>query len=126
MSISCGMRVISRAPIPMPAPLRSMLQAISRTNTKPPITIRRSRLRMDGRSTPGVIGESCSRSAVDDALAGMTQAIELPIGVMQVEPDRAGSSRGSAADLGQLELDAAGYIDAYAVLLTGRRTLDRL
>lgn len=54
----------------------------------------------------------------------MTQLVELPVAVLQVELDGSRSFGGGAANLRQLELDAVRNVDPHAMFSAGCTVLD--
>src|SRR6185312_14844619 len=60
-------------------------------------------------------GSDLRRSTVHDPGAGVAQAVELAVRVLEVESDSRRACGRRAADLSQLELDAVGNVDAHAM-----------
>src|SRR5258708_13809766 len=92
---------------------------------------RRPRFRIpEAQITPSVPGTTCAGTPVSapgakEAVAGHVHPVELPVAVLEVERD-GGRRRGrGAADLGDLELDAVGQVDAHPVRGAGHRAGDR-
>lgn len=61
---------------------------------------------------------------MNDTGSRMTQLVELPVAVLQVELDGSRSFGGGAANLRQLELDAVRNVDPHAMFSAGCTVLD--
>src|SRR5258706_11107893 len=66
-----------------------------------------------------------SAPGANEAVAGHVHPVELPVAVLVVERDGARRRGRGAADLGDLELDAVGQVDAHPVRGAGDRAGDR-
>ena len=64
-------------------------------------------------------------SLFDDAAAVLAEAVELAVTVLEREGYGAFCGGAAAADFGNIELDAAGSVNANPMILTGGRALDR-
>src|SRR5687768_10076801 len=116
---------MSRTDMPMPLPVSMYAHDRSVSATRPPSTIRRSRL--SRRSVSEVFSAAISdRAMPHHAVVVEVQVRELPVAGLQIEDDVALRLGGAASDLGDLEFEAGRQIDTRPGLCPSYRVLDGL